>query len=172
MRKYSLMRQLLGGETAVYAIVNEETGRQYIGSTVDFYERKLKHEAELRKGTHGNRELQADFIQYGERCFSFIVVKVCGNKQQAARMERAMIEAEPGSYNVQHNGERWKEMQSRRLLGNRNGLRKDHAAIERIVNEYMAGGISFTALAEKYKIPRSTIRNYTNRRAAGQGITG
>jgi hypothetical protein len=49
-------------ECGVYAIVNIDTDRAYIGSSVNIKARVGQHVCNLRSGKHGNSMLQADWI--------------------------------------------------------------------------------------------------------------
>ena len=50
----------------VYAIQHNETGRIYVGSTVDLERRIAEHMLQLRKGSHGNPYLQKDYDEVGQ----------------------------------------------------------------------------------------------------------
>jgi len=66
------MRKIIGG---IYAIIHEPTERLYIGSTVDFHNRKLGHFRELRKGVHPCKYLQRVWNKYGEDQFVFVILE-------------------------------------------------------------------------------------------------
>lgn len=59
----------------IYKIINVINNKFYVGSAVNFVERKRKHWWMLRKGTHANKHLQAAWIKYGEQAFVFVVVE-------------------------------------------------------------------------------------------------
>ncbi len=59
----------------VYAIKNTKNDRVYFGSGT-FKSRWPVHLRLLRQGKHYNKELQADWLGYGEDAFSFEVVEV------------------------------------------------------------------------------------------------
>lgn len=42
----------------VYKITNKETGKFYIGSSVDIRQRWYAHKSKLRRGVHSNQHLQ------------------------------------------------------------------------------------------------------------------
>ena len=59
----------------IYEIRNTVTGRVYTGSTIDFEQRCVDHRANLCIGRHGNRLLQADWLQYGATVFAFALLE-------------------------------------------------------------------------------------------------
>jgi group I intron endonuclease len=89
--------QLLGHQDAewtdtciVYCIINEVTGRCYVGQTRHWRTRKYSHMCALRNGTHHARGLQVDYNQYGEENFSFLWLESCAS-DQVFRIERKWI---------------------------------------------------------------------------------
>ena len=60
----------------IYAIVNKQTGKFYIGSAVDFEARWRVHKCQLRNGKHHSQHLQRSWDKYGEENFDFIVVEI------------------------------------------------------------------------------------------------
>ena len=61
----------------IYAIINNATGRAYIGKSENIKSRWADHIAGLEAGTHHNRALQADWNKYGRGTFSMRVVLIC-----------------------------------------------------------------------------------------------
>lgn len=59
----------------VYSIVNNANGRAYIGASINGYLRIRRHKINLRNGSMSNKYLQADFIKYGEKSFSFKIIE-------------------------------------------------------------------------------------------------
>jgi group I intron endonuclease len=59
----------------IYKIINVVNNKFYVGSAVDFTVRKRKHWWQLRRGTHGNKHLQAAWVKYGEDSFKFLIVE-------------------------------------------------------------------------------------------------
>lgn len=60
----------------VYAILNEVTGKLYIGSAINLKRRKDRHFSDLVGGYHHNRYLQRAFNKYGLDVFSFHVIEI------------------------------------------------------------------------------------------------
>jgi len=61
----------------IYRMTNTQTGKFYIGSSVDIRGRWYKHLSHLRRGIHANAHLQAAFTQSGEDAFLFQLVEAC-----------------------------------------------------------------------------------------------
>lgn len=58
----------------IYQIKNLVNGHLYIGQTVNYEARKLKHLSCLRRGVHDNPYLQKAFDKYGESLFEFSIL--------------------------------------------------------------------------------------------------
>ena len=54
----------------VYKLENRVTGMMYIGHTKQLKVRKNQHLSMLRKGEHYCVELQKEWNEYGEQCYS------------------------------------------------------------------------------------------------------
>jgi hypothetical protein len=106
-----LLRQLqklapsqLPAECGVYAIVNRDTGRSYIGSTLNIKARVGQHVSCLRGGQHSNSMLQAD---WGHDKFDFGVLALCKPEERLA-IEEELVEQVIGAecYNWSGRGQR------------------------------------------------------------------
>jgi group I intron endonuclease len=71
--------------TCIYAIVHADTGRRYIGQTVDFERREANHRTRLRGGYHHGKHLQAAWDQYGEAAFYWEVLEECDPEALTSR---------------------------------------------------------------------------------------
>jgi group I intron endonuclease len=58
----------------VYRIENLVNGKILIGSSKNLTGKANSYKFQLKQGTHMNRELQRDYIQFGEENFAFAVV--------------------------------------------------------------------------------------------------
>lgn len=67
--------EALKARSGIYQILHAESGRSYIGQSVNLAKRLMEHRASLRRGAHDNRYLQRAFDKYGEDQFSFSVVE-------------------------------------------------------------------------------------------------
>ena len=59
----------------IYKIINVVNNKFYVGSAENFTRRKRVHWWMLRRGTHGNKHLQAAWGKYGEQAFTFAIVE-------------------------------------------------------------------------------------------------
>ena len=59
----------------LYKIVCLENGMIYIGSTVNFKERKAQHIKQLNNHSHHNYKLQKDWHEHGAQRFTFVITK-------------------------------------------------------------------------------------------------
>lgn len=61
----------------IYAIVNNVTGRIYLGhASTTFAKRWREHRRLLGHGEHHNQELQHDWIELGSGAFDFVIVEL------------------------------------------------------------------------------------------------
>jgi group I intron endonuclease len=60
----------------VYTITHD-SGKLYVGSSVDVRRRWQAHRRDLRRTSHPNRHLQAAWSKHGESAFTFAVVEEC-----------------------------------------------------------------------------------------------
>lgn len=66
----------LKGKSGIYCIVNHETGKFYVGQTVNLEKRKSEHFWRLRKGTHANVHMQRAY-NINPKAFEFRVIEFC-----------------------------------------------------------------------------------------------
>ena len=78
------------GTTGVYTISSNETGRVYVGSTVNMAHRFSQHRQALRRASHDNKYLQNHFAKYGESDLSFNPLIVCDRKDLEMYETRAI----------------------------------------------------------------------------------
>jgi group I intron endonuclease len=61
--------------SGIYKIINNESGKIYIGSAIDLKRRKREHFSRLLNKIHENRYLQRAYNKYGKDKFEFIVIE-------------------------------------------------------------------------------------------------
>ena len=61
----------------VYCVENIQTGKKYIGQSIDLRKRKLTHFSKLRRLSHPNHHLQNAWNKYGEGNFEFKILIYC-----------------------------------------------------------------------------------------------
>ncbi len=75
----------------VYKISHIDSGRAYIGSSVNAEQRKITHFSTLRKRKHSNYRLQAAWDLYGESRFEFSVIEDIDDKETMLTREAFWI---------------------------------------------------------------------------------
>lgn len=76
---------------AVYRIVNLSSGKYYVGSSSNLYERWRTHRRKLRSGTHPNPKLQASWSKHGEEVFSFVLLAEFSDVLDMEACEEALL---------------------------------------------------------------------------------
>ncbi len=61
----------------IYKLINTFNNKFYIGSAKNFYNRAMRHLAELNKGSHKNKHLQNSWNKYGSGNFKFEILEEC-----------------------------------------------------------------------------------------------
>lgn len=61
--------------SGIYKITNKETGKFYVGSSVNIKRRWYMHKYELKRNNHGNKYLQNAWNKFGEAAFTFEIIK-------------------------------------------------------------------------------------------------
>ena len=87
----------------IYKIINVVNNKFYVGSAVDFTVRKRKHWWQLRRGTHGNKHLQASWQKYGESAFTFVIVEELSPEADVLAAENVWLKEHVGKdycYNI------------------------------------------------------------------------
>ena len=62
-------------KSGIYKILNNITGKYYIGSSQNMYKRCIHHRARLRLGKHSNKYLQSAWNKHGESAFTYHTVE-------------------------------------------------------------------------------------------------
>jgi len=158
--------------SGVYIIENQESGKCYIGSTVDFKRREGEHMDALRHGTHGNPHLQHAWNEQEKSDFTFGILEYLDDPEELHLAEQFWMDVyrEEGRelYNCglaarnpmlgcKHTEEAKRKM-SVAQMGNQNGLGHRHTEeAKRKMSEAAKGRI----LSEetKRKISASLVGN-------------
>lgn len=82
----------MGNESGIYRIVNEVSGRTYIGSSFNIRRRFIGHRYSLNKGIHVNRHLQSAWNKYPSSSFKFEILLLCDSRDLEYR-EQSFIDA-------------------------------------------------------------------------------
>ena len=67
----------------VYRIRNTRNNKSYVGFDRDLSARINRHKAELKFGSHRNRELQEEWNSFGESSFQFEVLDELNHKEDS-----------------------------------------------------------------------------------------
>jgi group I intron endonuclease len=76
----------------IYSIINNITGKYYIGSAVDFYDRFMFHKWQLKNNRHNNDHLQNSYNKYGNCEFSFNLLELLSPKDDLIEREQFYID--------------------------------------------------------------------------------
>ncbi len=86
--------------SCIYKIINVINNNYYIGSTVDFKNRKRQHLWELNNNIHDNKHLQASFNKYGKEAFSFEIIECVLDINKLIEREQYYIDSLKPQYNI------------------------------------------------------------------------
>ena len=78
---------------AVYRIVNNATGKVYVGSTMNAKNRKRRHFADLRAGIHHSVYLQRSWDKHGAENFAFEIVEYVDDPSWLIFVEQSYLDA-------------------------------------------------------------------------------
>jgi hypothetical protein len=67
----------MASASGIYCWKHIESGKRYIGQSIDVFRRKTEHKKLLKKDAHGNEYLQRAWDKYGENKFEFCVIEFC-----------------------------------------------------------------------------------------------
>ena len=73
----------------IYALVNNETGKMYIGQSAKLGKRAYTHSRLIKNGKHSNKNLESDLKKYD--CFSFTILELIDNKKDLEIREMQTI---------------------------------------------------------------------------------
>lgn len=163
----------------IYAIIHVESGRLYIGSSVNIYSRWRQHKGELNNNRHHSPYFQRAWNKYGADAFEWRVLEM-------TLRESVILEAREDYWMSQFQGllfnssktarqclgrkmpEEAKAKMQARMQGNQNsaghhnGKLNDRSALE-IMYRYAAGERS-DKLASDYDVTKATIIRVVNRK--------
>jgi len=84
----------------IYAIINEQTEKFYVGSASNFRVRMLRHLSDLRNNKHCNTYLQRSYNKYGEESFHFEILEEVAEGLDLLDRERYWITSLKPDYNI------------------------------------------------------------------------
>lgn len=84
----------------IYKIINKITNDFYIGSAINFNNRKWGHICSLRKNKHKNQFIQNSWNKYGEHAFMFEIIEVVDKKENLIVREQYWIDTLSPTFNL------------------------------------------------------------------------
>lgn len=84
----------------IYKITNTITNDFYIGSAVNFKNRRWGHISSLKKNKHKNRFIQNSWNKYGENAFIFEIVEIVDAKENLIDREQYWIDTLSPTFNL------------------------------------------------------------------------
>jgi group I intron endonuclease len=75
----------------IYIIRHRDSGKLYVGSSVNIRRRAYSHENALTHGTHANAHLQAAFALYGDAAFEVTLIGAVADRETLRAAEAAAI---------------------------------------------------------------------------------
>ncbi len=84
----------------IYKIINIVTGDYYIGSAINFKERKRRHFKDLKKDKHHSRYLQRSYNKHGKDNFKFEILEIISDKNLLIKKEQQYMDFLNPTYNM------------------------------------------------------------------------
>lgn len=84
----------------VYRIQNLQNGRSYIGSTVDFVQRKWRHFYDLKKDRHASVFMQRDYLKCGKSAFEIEIIERVDARNTLILREQFWLDTTQPEYNT------------------------------------------------------------------------
>ena len=85
----------------IYFITNTESGKRYVGSTMNYSSRISKHKSLLRKNKHHSFLLQRAWNKYGEENFIFKIIEYVDDINELKEKEQEYLSSEVFEYNIE-----------------------------------------------------------------------
>ena len=85
--------------SGIYSVAHLPSGRSYIGSSLNVFQRLRSHRGELRRGKHAIKDLQAAWTRDGEEAFTFHVLQLCWSPEMLLACEQFYLDARPDAFN-------------------------------------------------------------------------
>ncbi len=83
----------------VYLLENNDNGRRYVGSTINFAQRRRRHFKDLKRGIHRNIFLQREYDKHGN-VFSIRILEQVSDKNQLIEREQYWMDVLNPEYNL------------------------------------------------------------------------
>jgi group I intron endonuclease len=156
-------------DSGIYAIINKINNKIYVGSTINFKKRWIKHKTELRNKKHHSKHLENAWHAHGEENFQFKVLEEVENIQDLINKEQYYLDfyksyREENGYNICEFAETVRGV--RRSEEEKINLSKhfnpkscmDLELAKQIRNKYSTGKYSHRELAKEFNTSKTTIK--------------
>lgn len=134
------------GRPGVYAIIERDNQRKYIGQSSNIGYRVARHFFDLGYGVHPNRELQKDYDNQGEVGFGFSVLLESGDELERRDYEQLRIQSAYCSCYSTYDGE--DRDGKRRLSGGK--LSNEQVSL---IREIGKGHMCYESIATQLELP-------------------
>ena len=84
----------------IYAITHIESGKQYIGSSLNIERRFRQHRYDLKNKTHQNRKVQNAWNKYGQDAFRFHILDYVEDENELLTWEQQWVDSISPFYNI------------------------------------------------------------------------
>jgi len=152
----------------IYKITNQKTGKYYVGSSVDIFERWNEHKRSLVEGKHINPKLQGSWNKHGAENFKFEVIEDLGDisRKSLLEVEQKYLEAakinQSSTYNIKFVANGWDWESGFLMASIRRGSRHNNYNSQIYTFSHLVTGEEFTGTKcdfyTKYKLDKSTVR--------------
>lgn len=78
--------------SGIYSILNNITGKYYIGSAIDFWDRFMFHKWQFKNNRHNNNYLQNSYNKHGNSEFSFNLLELLNPRDNLIEREQFYID--------------------------------------------------------------------------------
>lgn len=155
----------------VYQIKNLTNGRVYVGSTINFAQRKWRHLYDLKRGKHRSRFMQRDFNKCGSNAFVIEIIEDVSEVDNLIAREQHWLDTLQPPYNsaklagtvlgVKHPPEVVQRNRERNAgFGNGNARLTEEQADEALS---LVNDMTVQKIAEKYGVSRATVQRHMRR---------
>jgi len=155
----------------VYQILNTTNGRSYIGSTVNFVQRKWRHFYDLKNGRHASAFMQRDYRKCGRAVFEIAILEHVVQRSALIPREQYWMDTVQPAYNsakvaasvlgVRHSPAVVLKNKERNT-----GFGNGNARVTEIQAKQISGMLSdFTQaeIAEQFGVARTTVQRVCKR---------
>lgn len=162
----------------VYKIENKLNGRCYVGSTVNFTQRKWRHFYDMKKGRHISRFMQRDFNKCGAGAFTIEIIECVAVEVDLLTREQHWLDLVRPAYNsakiagssigIKHSSEVVQRNRERNAgFGNGNARISKEQSIE---ISGLLQAMTTEQIAQQFNVERSTVQRVCRRIGAKKTV--